>query len=123
MNPENPDSKAVQQPGASATPAQTNIESPLVRESQPTIVIVMVVLVWLTSLMTLGFNSSCQSDGCIGVVFLAAIMWGATALQLFIVLPISFGSRSGRSSDNKSPMIWAALSLLPAVIAQLIVFW
>jgi hypothetical protein len=123
MNPEDPVSSDVQMPDASASPAQTNIGAPSNRESQPTLPIVMVVLIWLMALGTLGFNTSCQSDGCIGVFFLAAIMWGITAVQLFIALPVSFGSRSGRSSEIRRPMILAALSLLPAVTVLVIVIW
>ena len=122
MNPEDPVSSNAPQPDASASPAQTNIETPSDRQSQPTFPIVMVVLIWLMALGTLGFNTSCQSDGCIGVFFLGAIMLGVTAVQLFIALPVSFGSRSRRSSETKTPMILAALSLLPAVIVLVILF-
>ena len=123
MNPEDPVSSNVQPPDAAASPAQTIIETGSARESRPTVPIVMVVLIWFMALGTLGFNSSCQSDGCIGVFFLAAIMLGVTAVQLVIALPVYFGSRSRRSSGNKTPMTLAALSLLPAVIVLVILLW
>ncbi len=98
--------------------------NPFVSGFRPVFLIVTLMLICLFAFITVGGNSTCVSDGCIAVVLVALITWGLVVIQLLVVIPI-YAVRQVRQKlpAAKWVIAWASVSVLPALVAHLIVFW
>jgi hypothetical protein len=97
--------------------------NPFVSGSRPVFLIIVLALICFVSFNTVGFEQSCQSDGCIGVFAFLLVAWGLVALQLLILIPV-YAVRQARLElpTAKWVIAWAIVSLVPALIAHLYIF-
>lgn len=69
-------------------------------------------LILLFALWGASFSHSCQSDGCIGIIFPMGAAAALLALQLFVCLPVLlFRWNRRRQPVGAVATIWLALSL------------
>jgi hypothetical protein len=83
------------------------------------LVAVLILAGWAAS-----FSRSCQSDGCIGIVFPAAGAVIALLVQLAIVLPLFCRSRSkAKVPYAREASYWAVGSMIALVVPMLFIKW
>jgi hypothetical protein len=76
--------------------------------------------IFLLSVWGASFSRTCQSDGCIGIVFPVGAAFIALLVQLFVVIPFyCFKRRKLRLSFGAMAAAWAGGSLAAFVIPLL----
>ena len=81
-------------------------------------------VIFLLSAWSASFSRSCQSDGCIGVVFPIGAALIALAVQIFVLIPIYRIGRSRTREESPPPVgTWIAASVaafaLPMLFAKI----
>lgn len=83
----------------------------------------MLGLICFCAFQTVGFERSCQSDGCIGVFFILFVTWGFVGLQLLVMIPIYAARRMKEELPTaKWVILWVVVSVLPALATHLYIF-
>jgi hypothetical protein len=89
-------------------------------KSDPPYLIVGVAVIFALSVWAATFSRTCQSDGCIGVVFPAGGALIALAAQLFVLVPI-YATVKWRAKEPfiQRVAIWLAVSVAAVLIPGL----
>ena len=89
----------------------------------------MAIVLWaltgallLFSFVTARAALVCESDGCIGVLFLCALLGGVALIQGLVVLPLHLMARK-RAGEvlGSAPVYWAGVSVTVGLVVCLFV--
>lgn len=89
----------------------------------------MTIVLWVLTgvLLVLSFVTArgalvCESDGCIGVLFLCAVLGGVALVQGLVVLPLYLIARKRAGKARQAaPLWWGGASVAVGLIVCLIV--
>jgi hypothetical protein len=92
------------------------------KKSDPPYLFVGVAVIFALSVWAASFSRTCQSDGCIGVVFPAGGAILALAAQLFVLVPI-YATVKWRAKEPflRRVAIWLGVSVAAVLIPGLFI--